>query len=96
MGFIAWFLWLSGHTAMVPVAAVIPTITIEWPDGTRSGPRQADCEPLEEGEEAEPWSGADLWPDGIRFQVAGRMRVVVEARVGTKSARGTCEVEGQG
>jgi hypothetical protein len=94
-------LGLAGYTANLfiriehPVKLYCPEVTIEWPGGLRTV-READCEPLEEGEEAEPWSGADLWPDGIRFQVVGRVRVVVEARVGKKSARASCEVEGQG
>lgn len=92
---------LNGYVAQLfarierPVKLYCPEITIKWPDGGNSGPRQSDCEPLAKGEEAESWSTSDLWPNGIRFEVYGRMRVMVEARAGTKTARDHCDVEGQ-
>jgi len=77
-----------------PKKLYCPEITIYWPGAEVKSSRSADCDPLEEGEEAEPWSGIELWPAGIWFQVPpGRWDVTVEARTSLGFARTTCRVE---
>jgi hypothetical protein len=93
---------LSGYQARVffriehPEKLYCPSVTIYWPEGYRSGPRQADCDPLLEEEEAGPWSSADLWPNGIHYEVpSGRNIIKVEVETPSKRVSQECFVEGQ-
>lgn len=93
---------LNGYTAQMfariraPRQLYCPAVTVFWPDGTKSGPREADCDPLEDGEVVPDWNLSELWPNGLRFVVVGRMKVELEVRVGKVSRRGVCELEASG